>query len=896
MSLRTGRHHQKRTGRRSLPAVRFALGTLTSVLVVAIERLSTAPATDPGRRSTVRRARSVVALAVSLALVGASMAIPTVLQASPARAATTAQSTVSKTGTDVTNGSSANSSGTVGSAAPGDTINWVVNYTNNNTSNANVTIHDPITAGQSYVGGSLTVPPGMAKLRSTNTGSTWLTGTPVTGDTGVGATGTVSPGGKATSATFVANGNPVVFNTPGGDGWSVEGLGGNVYTVFHHNQSATTVFCATITNQVCPGWPGFSSYVSDVSSTPIGTGPVGGYTTSGANGSFIANGNLYWPVQATTAGSAPVGIQCLNLTTELSCGFTQLDVVAAEAGSGSGGYANIAGDGIPASNGNYYFTDIANNLLCFNPSSGPCGVTPIFGSSPLPSYAWSFQTMTVGRYIFATSEVTDNILTCFDTATNSLCPGYPVDAGAGGLNATTNVSSIAPILSPTGAILGACVVTNQVCFSLSGAAISYPYSSSAIFGNGSWSQGTVVGSKYYYDDASTSTVVCVDFAVWSGSGQVPNCTGYTPPSENSGYTVRALANLPGCMAADGDTGQIVIFDAQTGKACLTTGGTATQTLQVGAPFYCDGATHSGSWTTLQLNGLSGSEYGSAQVTISGSSGPIPGFTNITLAPGQTSLNISSIPMSGPTAGLTATVTFTGVTNVAAVKAATFSLNRTGDTYSQICYQTTVNPVACGTTATISDNATAITSLGAVSDGPTGNSSGPVNFRVTPTALQCPAPSLSIVKSADKTSVSAVGQVITYAFRVTNTGNVTLTNVTVTDTQISPALALTSGPTCPSSTLAPGASETCTATYTVTQADLSQNQITNAAVVTGTPPSGPPVISPPSHVAVGVSPPHHTLAATGVPVLQLLWLSIGLSVIGSLMVFLATRRPERRRKS
>jgi len=63
-----------------------------------------------------------------------------------------------------------------------------------------------------------------------------------------------------------------------------------------------------------------------------------------------------------------------------------------------------------------------------------------------------------------------------------------------------------------------------------------------------------------------------------------------------------------------------------------------------------------------------------------------------------------------------------------------------------------------------------------------------------------------VKSADKTSVSAVGDVITYSFVVTNTGNVTLHNVTVTDTQIAPAVALTSGPTCPTSTLAPGISD------------------------------------------------------------------------------------------
>src|SRR6185437_2645703 len=80
-----------------------------------------------------------------------------------------------------------------------------------------------------------------------------------------------------------------------------------------------------------------------------------------------------------------------------------------------------------------------------------------------------------------------------------------------------------------------------------------------------------------------------------------------------------------------------------------------------------------------------------------------------------------------------------------------------------------------------------------------------------------APGLSVVKTASPSTVSAVGDVITYSFLVTNTGSVTATNVSVNDAQTAPAGALTSGPTCPAgaASLAPGAAVTCTATYTVT---------------------------------------------------------------------------------
>ena len=76
----------------------------------------------------------------------------------------------------------------------------------------------------------------------------------------------------------------------------------------------------------------------------------------------------------------------------------------------------------------------------------------------------------------------------------------------------------------------------------------------------------------------------------------------------------------------------------------------------------------------------------------------------------------------------------------------------------------------------------------------------------------------------------VGDTIAYTFLVTNTGNVTLTSVGVTDPKVGTV-------SCPLTTLAPGASTTCTATYALTQADVNAGVVNNTATATGTPPAG-----------------------------------------------------------
>ncbi len=78
----------------------------------------------------------------------------------------------------------------------------------------------------------------------------------------------------------------------------------------------------------------------------------------------------------------------------------------------------------------------------------------------------------------------------------------------------------------------------------------------------------------------------------------------------------------------------------------------------------------------------------------------------------------------------------------------------------------------------------------------------------------------LVKTANPLTYSAVGEVISYTYGVTNLGNVPLTGVLVTDDK-----AVVS---CPKTTLAVNETMTCTASYTITQADLDAGSVTNHA--------------------------------------------------------------------
>lgn len=104
--------------------------------------------------------------------------------------------------------------------------------------------------------------------------------------------------------------------------------------------------------------------------------------------------------------------------------------------------------------------------------------------------------------------------------------------------------------------------------------------------------------------------------------------------------------------------------------------------------------------------------------------------------------------------------------------------------------------------------------------PNGQPTSPVTSNTVSVAeVRSPAP--TIVKATTTTGVTAVGEIVPYTFSSTNTGNVVMSAITSTGPNEADIV-------CPGVALAPGTATTCTASHTVTQADLDSGRVVNIA--------------------------------------------------------------------
>jgi uncharacterized repeat protein (TIGR01451 family) len=162
-----------------------------------------------------------------------------------------------------------------------------------------------------------------------------------------------------------------------------------------------------------------------------------------------------------------------------------------------------------------------------------------------------------------------------------------------------------------------------------------------------------------------------------------------------------------------------------------------------------------------------------------------------------------------------------------------AISGTGNLASGMTSCTFTIPVTSTTAGTYTNGPTNMTEVGLNPPGP----GAAVTFNN-------PAPSLSLVKSASPSDAASfvVGQNITYSFVVTNDGNVPVSGIAITETAFSGSGTL-STPVCPGGAVAPGDSVICTASYTVTSADVLTAGVTNSATASGTPSSGTVPVSP-----------------------------------------------------
>ncbi|MDN4597886.1 DUF7507 domain-containing protein [Leifsonia virtsii] len=726
-----------------------------------------------------------------------------------ASAETTAISTIYETATNTANNSVGASSDApggrkTGTAKPGDTIKWVVPYANNTSANASVNLQADLHIGSqsapagTYVPGSLQLPSNLNALGTltpqyTAPGDqTWTSGTPPANATGVGYTGTLLPTRTRQLSLNFPSPTGTTLATVGGDGYNAVTRGNLTYAVFHH-KAGDVVYCALQNGATCPGWPTNQNAQrwSTVVGTPIGTGAAIELGTAWQNGTWISGNKLFWLMG--TWDNSSTGTACLDLstTTPTSCGYTVLTTNPIN----NSQWAHIGASGIPASNGNIYAVASGGRVngtgtysyVCISPSTGAsCGTLQIMSGV---TSSQALQATTFGDRVFASVQQTSTSswqTYCY-VAGGQLCTGsWPVTSST---SAALGGNVYAPILSTTGTLTGVCTIANGAgsstsCWSLSGApAPANPYAGTGAFYNVTTNTSGDVfrsGTRVYV--STGNTVMCRDFAQWSGTGAVPACAGFTNPTNNKNYTVRSAASIaPNCLVADSDSGQITFFNAITGGGCVGTSGPSTMTVTPASSYCGSGAAGFTGWGTLSLPGLVVGTYSNSSVTLRDQNDAIiAGFDNVTLAAGGT-LSLAGIPTT--VTSISATVTVNGVNDPSGVTPGQISVSWNGSP-PELCFETVAPPVSCDAPAPtrIWSSASAVTTSAGGSDAPSGNSAGggtsanQADFLVSADPSQC---SLAITKTPSAASARP-GDTVTYMITVRNTGTQAYDNASFTD--------------------------------------------------------------------------------------------------------------------
>jgi uncharacterized repeat protein (TIGR01451 family) len=99
-----------------------------------------------------------------------------------------------------------------------------------------------------------------------------------------------------------------------------------------------------------------------------------------------------------------------------------------------------------------------------------------------------------------------------------------------------------------------------------------------------------------------------------------------------------------------------------------------------------------------------------------------------------------------------------------------------------------------------------------------------------------APTLTLDKTATTSMFAVAGETIDYEYLVENTGNTQIDNLIINDDLIASV-------SCPTTSLAPTETVICTASYTVTPADVQAGAVTNNAAASGLPFNG--TLTPPT---------------------------------------------------
>jgi uncharacterized repeat protein (TIGR01451 family) len=556
-------------------------------------------------------------------------------------------------------------------------------------------------------------------------------------------------------------------------------------------------------------------------------------TTLTANKSFTLS-QFYQPADFTAAAGFMWGLETNSSTIDrldLSTGAVSTFTVPGLTPNSYWGAAWTLGNGnlsfASNGNGNVYEIAVAN----------PASANPTFSI--------------VSQYSGRTTQANDG----------ASCVGQPVDMSI------AKTASPTGTVSPSGTITWTLTVTNNGPGNSSGFAVNDPIPS-GITGAATSTPGCSVSggvlqcAEGALANGGTFTITLAGKAPSTNGTCVTNTASVTgneldPNSGNNSSSVQTCTTPAIKVVKSANITSFNAVGTVVTYSYLVTNSSTTQTLTsvsvtdpmpglsaINCPVttLAPGAstTCTATYTTKQADLDNGSINNTGTASGTSPSGPVSAQSSLTI-PAVQSPAIALAKTSNPTTfsapGTVITYSYK-VTNTGNVTLSAVGVTDPHAGLSAInCGGVTTLAPGASTTCTATYTTTqADVDNGSISNTGTATGTSPKGVVVTaPSTVVIPGtrtPKISIVKTANINGFSAPGTAVTYSYLVTNTGNVTLTSVGVTDPL--PGL---SAVTCPSSTLAPNASETCTATYTTTQADVDKGSVTNTGTASGTGPNG-----------------------------------------------------------